>query len=32
MKNYIIITLGTREIQLPVNKIEEKSFEVIEEK
>ncbi|MEA5461609.1 hypothetical protein VB796_21255 [Arcicella sp. LKC2W] len=32
MKNYLVITLGTREIQLPVNKIEENSFEVIEEK
>lgn len=32
MKNYLVITLGTREIQLPVNKIEECNFEVIEEK
>ena len=32
MKNYLVITLGTREIQLPVNKIEENDFEIIEEK
>ncbi len=32
MKNYLVITLGTREIQLPINKIEEYDFEVIEEK
>lgn len=32
MKNYLVITLGTREIQLLVNKIEEYNFEVIEEK
>ena len=32
MKNYLVITLGTREIQIPVNKIEEYNFEVIEEK
>jgi len=32
MKNYLVITLGTREIQLPVNKIEEHNFEVLEEK
>lgn len=32
MKNYLVITLGTREVQLPLNKIEENNFEVIEEK
>lgn len=32
MKNYLVITLGTREIQIPVNKIEENNFEIIEEK
>lgn len=32
MKNYLVITLGTREIQLPSHKIEEHNFEVLEEK
>lgn len=32
MKNYLVITLGTREIQIPISKIEENNFEVIEEK
>ena len=32
MKNYLVITLGTREIQLPLSKIKEHNFEVIEEK
>ncbi len=32
MKNYLVVTLGTREIQIPFHKIEENNFEVIEEK